>query len=365
MSKKIKIYQWASYFIMMLISSLIGFCFILKAREYAMLYLEWFITPLAIIIVLFIVGIISFFNNLRYTHNHLSSFHYLQTQVMPHLFITHEDHQKAIELFESYMLKAYTINTLFKILIILTGFFSIFFIDFAVYIYDSYLLLIIDIILTYLVILIFLALTNLILTKYYKKFVLSHLDDNNYIFVDFSYIYLCHNFASLPCPFSYKMNIAVGLSKLGEYEHANIYLKRLWNEEKRLTTSKTFQLSYYYNCYIFSLRLHLSDANQYKDKVNHLMSSHPRLCQAKSTQFIPKRIQIEEEFSHQEWNLVIEHIQSLIQEDISNHLVYYQFLLYIAYLHINEIEKSNLIYNQYKDNIHFQKLVKLETEAIN
>jgi len=349
----------------MFISSLVGGFLIIKSMDYYALSLELFVSPLIDGIILLLAGILLFINNLRYLHKHPTSFHYLQTEVIPNIQISPKDHETALNRFEQYMAHANIINTISKSLIICTGLLAIFIIDLSVYIYNSNLLFIIDMILVFLFIFIILVVTNLMIAKCYKTYIIPELEHNAYVFVDFHFIYLYQDPASLPCLFTYKMNIATGLSRLGEYEYANIYLKQLWNEEKRLTKNKSYQLIYYFNCFIFAQRLHLDNVSQYKDKVNQLLNSSPRLNRSKSTQFIPQRIQIEEAFADERWNDVIQFIKESYHLDTQQrNQTYYDYMLYIAYLHTDEMKKAHEIYNKYENDKHFQKLIEWQNKTI-
>lgn len=362
MNKKIRLYQWISYFIFICTSTMIGLYFIDRSKEYMSLYFEDFMTPLVAIVVLIVVGIMFLIQNFKYTNKHMNSFHYLQKEVIPYLMISEEEHQKAIKLYEKYMLKAYIFHALTKILGLTVCFIAVFIIDLLIFVYDSsVLLLIIDVVVWFILMFLLLILLNKILDKSYEKYVITILDENSRIFIDISYMFLCNDLASLPCPFTYKMNIVSGLSRIGEYEYANIYMKQLWREEKVSTRRGITQIIYYFNCYIFSIRLHLGDSDEYRNMIEHILVTHPRLTKATSVDFVLKRIEIEEAFLHEDFQCVIKMIKEFqMKRDKQKISVYYDYMLYSAYKHLNDDINADKYYNRSKDHILFQKLVELE-----
>lgn len=359
-------YRWLSYLATMLISLLVGLLFIKIAHYYSYMYYEWFITPFFVIVILVLFGILLLINTMRKINKHQTSFQYLKTEVFPSLMISEEEHQQAIILFNNYMKRIYFYKALFSIAMMSMSFFAIFLIDFITFIYDlqPYLLfMIIIVIVTYLAFFLCLLLLQIITTKEYQKSVLSIIDTHTLVFLDFSYLYLLNNYAIVACPFVYKMNISAGLSRLGEIEWANIYLKQLWNEEKRMTRNKQSQIVYYFNSYLLSCRLHLDNTQYYEQKIQELLQHKPRLLKNKIIALIPLRIQIEKAFQNQQWQQVISLINEYDQKqpDQKDH-TYYDYMLYTAYSYIDESIAQDY-YDENKDHPSFLKLLDLDKKA--
>lgn len=361
MNKKLKLYKWGSYVISMFINILITIYFTNKCNELITISYEGYITPFACSLVLIIVEIFLFIHNLKKSNHSFPSFQYLKNEAMPSLQINNQSHTKAMQIFESFLTKNILLKYISCTLIYFCGAFTFYQLDCATFIYNSNKLFCISLVLLYILITFIMLAHEIILTKLYQKTILPFLDDESGIFVDVHFILLQYDYAFPPLPFAYKMNIATGLSRLGEYGHANIYLKLLWNEEKKLTKKKIFQIIYNYNNYIFSLRLHLDNANDYKDKVNQLFIKYPRFYKSKTTSFIPTRIKIEEAFNHQLWDDVIQYIYELDKKQMTSGIqIYYDYMLYIAYLNKNDNTNANHLYEKNKDSQHFQKLIILD-----
>lgn len=359
-------YRWLSYLATMLISLLVGLLFIKIAYYYSYLYYEWVITPIFVIVVIVLFGIILLINTMTKINKHQTSFQYLKTEVFPSLMISEEEHQQAITLFNNYMKRIYFYKALFSIAMVSISFFASLLIDLMTfgYHFEPHLFFMIIItVCTYLAFFLCLLLLQIITTKVYQNNVLSIIDTHTLVFLDFSYLYLLNNYASMACPFVYKMNISAGLSRLGEIEWANIYLKQLWNEEKRMTRNKQNQIVYYFNSYLFSCLLHLDNTQYYEQKTQELLQHKPQLLKNKTIASIPLRIQIEKAFQNQQWQQVISLINEYDQKqpDQKDH-TYYDYMLYTAYSYTDE-SKAQDYYDKNKDHPSFLKLLNLGKKA--
>lgn len=358
MDKKVKTYRWIGLIITLIFCLMVLLYFLFASFYFSRTSLEWFVTPFVTMIIFIFLIVYGIVSNLKIKKKHPCSFQYLQQEVIPHIQISREDHQKAIQLFEKFMFQSCLIIYISMAAIFFVASIFSFLLDLSVFMNNSKWFIIISFIIIYIILFIIILLRMWLLIKIYKKHILSILDSQPTIFIDFTYLYMIYNYAIIPIQFYYEMNIAVALSRLGEYEYANIYLKCLWNEENKMTKKSLYQLTYYFNCYIFALRLHLDNAHEYKNQVFNLFKKKPSLSKKKNTAFIMKRIEAEEAMIQEDWDQVIKIVKSF------DHSVYYDYMLYVAYSHTHD-ECAQEIYNRNKNNPQFIKLLDLDKNFMN
>lgn len=311
-----------------------------------------------------ISAIIAFaFMTLFYNNKNTSLYTYFQ-KTISHIHLSNESIQQAEHLFQKYvLLKTIFINLLLIIVISLMYFIiydhtSLYYIDASQQWIHQYHTL--TNILIFIIIILLLIAERIIIILIYKQKILPLFDQHPACFFYLFYLYTSLNKGTYnKLTYTYLFNMINALSLMNHYDLAYDALQFIRTHFKESLWKKPqLSLLYNFNSYIYLKRMN-QDASSYYQQVITLCHNHPKV---NPNNYITLRLELEELFSHQQWNEFIQTITSH-QSQLKGYDLkpICQSQLYIAYQNIQDYDKAQQIQINNQDNALFQSYIQQYT----
>lgn len=287
---------------------------------------------------------------------------YLEENVLPNIHISNTSKNNALRLFKKCVcLKTaylYTIIIIvFAIVVYYINNITTLTLDISTFTWVSNQTLFDDL-LYLLSLFIIITLYKLPLLLFYNKIIIPmfYSDTECYIYLYYLYSSLTHNKMN-KLNNTYLFNIGSSLMNIVNYQCSYDTMQFLYHLLK-IEKKKNLLFLYHYNCYISLKKLNNELNLQHKQALLKQLENK-KIKKSKIGKFVLTRIHLEELYDNQQYNELINYITNHQKELMQTYdLPYNQYLLYKAYKETDNIKYQD-IYNKYKDNYIFTKLLEI------